>query len=166
MIKTKEEKEKMYIEEKEYISYIIFSFLEMNPTFYYMREDFEAECALEFLLIVDRYDPDRGMKWSTYLYQCINWCLIRLLAKEAKEDITQKAFISATPLEIFCSTSDTDNFEDILMDGECTMNQKEILRLKFIEGLTEEEIADELDITQQAVNRSVQRAFKRIRKSI
>lgn len=203
MKKSKEKLEILYKEQKNYINYLVYRFLVANPTFAHLREDWESEMALRFIRIVDKFDPERGVKFSTFLYDQINFYLLKALAKEAKQTMmvstvismakgmtagkikipfdeeseesdVEPKWISASRMH-YIDTSllvsmddpyDTDNFEDILTEGECTGNQKEILRMRFILGMTEKEIGEDLDTSQQAVHNTIQRALKRLRDRI
>ena len=69
---------------------------------------------------------------------------VEKLQEETKESIDDKIFV--------------ENIFNIL-----PTNQKKILRRKYMEGFSDTEIAEEMDISRQAVNRAKNKAFHRIR---
>ena len=56
----------------------------------------------------------------------------------------------------------------MLHDGilELPAREREILRLRFIEGLTQREIAEEVGISQMHVSRLIRRTVERLRERI
>ena len=159
---NKETKDALYREHKAYISYMVYTFMSYHPTFLYLREDMEAECALKFLHICDKYDGESS-KFTTFLYSQLNFYMRNFLSKEIKISTGE----SAMELEAFNTDPEPETFyrfEEIMTDGNATENQKEILRAKFIHEQTEAEIAEDLGITQQAVHNTIKRAVKKMKK--
>ena len=161
---TREELGKMYKAERGYISYQVYIFMQSNNISFELREDLEAECALHFMNIVEKYDGESS-KFSTFLMNQLRYYMLNYIRKEIKisngeQDLAEE-FRNNPP-----DTNEFYGFEAILEDGGCTQNQKEILRYYFILGEIESWIAQEMGVTQQAISNTILRALKKMKKRL
>jgi RNA polymerase sigma-70 factor (ECF subfamily) len=155
--------EALFKEHKYYIDAIVEKFIQEWPTFRYMKDDWASECYLFFCEKVGDFEPEGEAKFSTWLNSWIYGRLRNLLKKEIRESQRNEAYAEENKDAILCSDSELDEFE--LMIEDLTENQKQVMRLRFKQDKTEKEIASLLNISQQAVSRTVKRATESLRKS-
>jgi RNA polymerase sigma factor (sigma-70 family) len=155
-------KEAMYHEHKYFMDYIVYNFLSKYPSFYYMKEDLQAECYLKFMELTERYDGSScefitflGSQLPGYLHHRIRAEIILGLKTANYRDEYGVAETETYEMG--------DVFEEMLENAELTERAKTILRMKFVQDMSEAEIGKELGVSQQAVNRQLQRSYAKIK---
>jgi len=160
-MKSKEDKAKMFIEYKYYMDYVVYSFLSLHPTYYYMKDDLQSECYLRFLELVDSYREDEGAVFTTYLKSSLDGYLLNRIKYETK--ITIKSNRYKQEYGSLEEMYEMENpFDKIITDAELTPKQENVIRMKFEDDIPEAKIAKRLSVTQQAVNRILKRAYAKI----
>ena len=159
---------------------------------------------------IDRFEPDRGLEFTTYATPTISSKINQVtddLTKELQrspsiEEIAQRldtnveeileamessSAYSSVPLEGGGSGADGDETPSIIdqyvtededlagSDDRIVLDEairdfspreQEIIRMRFVEGLTQVEIAEKLNISQVQVSRLLRRTLKRIQEKI
>jgi RNA polymerase sigma factor (sigma-70 family) len=159
---TKEEIGKMFEEHQDYIKKIVASFLKLYPTFYYMMDDLVGECNYRFVGIVKKFDEDKS-KFTTFLFdQCWHY-LQKVINKETRRSMGEEAYVVQAKKN---DRYEMSYFEKLLQTGECTPMQCEILRCRYIAGMSFEEIAQELGTSKQACQQAEARALTKLRDAV
>jgi len=126
------------------------------------QEDLEQEGMIGLLKASDKYDENKGAKFSTYATFWIRKYILQAVDKEKKitfnsielnEEITQdKTETTQNPeLEIL-------KFSDGMPEAE-----KLVLKLLYEDQLTLKEIADQLGISRERVRQFKEKALRRMR---
>ena len=160
---TKEQKEELFIENKYYIDYIVYNFLSEHPSYYYMKEDLQAECYLKFLELIDKFDGEKS-KFTTYLKSQLTGWLYVWVRTETITSIKAKRFKDEHKDKEEDYTMD-DQFLDLLDNADLTDKQRYCITEKFENDKTTGEIGKELGVTRQAVDKILNRAFVKISKT-
>lgn len=194
-------------------------------------EDLVQVARYGLLNALDRFDPERGVRFSTYATQMIvgeikhhfrdnSWSMrvtrsvqnLYLHANRAREELTQvlgrnptvpeladhlgvgtdevlealgaSSAMWAASLEQTLSTSDDRALNDVIGETDSTLESaaqwseveailgslderlRRIITLRFFEGLSQQEIADEIGVSQVHVSRLLKRAFDHVRAEI
>jgi RNA polymerase sigma factor (sigma-70 family) len=161
---TKADKESLYYEHRGYIRLIVSYFMSKNKTYLFMHDDLLQDAAEKFLLICDKYDPEREVKFTTFLYDQLQYYLRNALIKEVQTQVAEETYSDIKLAED--DAYDPNRFEEILHWVPITENQREVLRLRYVVGLTYQEIADEFNISKQSVKRTEDRALKMLRTNL
>jgi len=160
---TKAEKESLFIEHQRFIKMIVSHFMMKNPTYLFMYDDLVGECNMRFVTICDKYSPDHGAKFTTFLYDQLQYYMRNALTKEVQSQVAEETFVATNE---FQDSYDPFKFEELLMSAPLTSNQKEILRLRYIMDMTYQEVADEMGISKPAVFYTEGRAINTLRRSL
>lgn len=137
--------------------------------------DLVQEGMLGFLSALCAYNEDRAVSFHTFASACIKNRMISVLRKSAaKGKVPQELIVSyemqsqslstrLTPEEKIISEK---NVSDIIeaVDG-LTSQEKEAFGF-YLEGLSYEAIAEKLSLTVKAVDGTLQRARKKLRKAL
>lgn len=98
---------------------------------------------------LDKFDPKANGKIFNYIYNAL------------------KNKIDVLPIKLECIQSHDPNIENTILISEfwkfLTKYQQNVLEKKFFQGLSDMEIASDLNVSRQAVNRCKNRAFDRIK---
>jgi RNA polymerase sigma factor (sigma-70 family) len=162
---TKQEEEALYIEHQEYIAKIVERSLKSNETFRYMKEELEQVGALAFVEAARSYDPGRETKFTSWLFLKVQGAVADRIRKESKIKKTEGDYAEEM-MHLSNGVYEIDRFDELLNAGELTENQMDILRLRYFWGCTQQETADKLQVTQQAVDRAEKRALSSLRFSL
>lgn len=150
--------------------------------FYYIedciKEDLFQAGSFGLIKALDRYNPNYGTKFTTFAYKYIKGEILRVIEQEFDRELTFTEVFS-------CESKDKDYcFEDIadyvanVINGHTvtiedkvinkilvnkildivTPKQKEILKLRYFENKTQQEIGELMGIHQVEVSREEQRA--------
>lgn len=137
--------------------------------------DFVQEGMIGFLSAVYSYKEGRQTKFSTYAFTCIRNRMLSVLRKSvAKGNIPPSLTVSyeeqssqllneLTPEEQIISERNT---EDILSAIDRLSPQEKAAFRLCLAGLSYEEIAEKLSLTAKAVDGTLQRARKKLRKAL
>lgn len=160
---TKGQKEDLFLENQRYLHLILQEFLKRQPTFYYMYDDMYQVASIKFLHIVDKFDPTKGCKLSTFLHQQIRFYLQNMVKKEVLYKTAERGYTEEFE---FPTSYDPYKFQEILRWAVLTEYQKDIIRMRYCEDMTFEEIAHEFGVSKQAINRSEKRAIETLKREI
>ena len=154
-------KDAMFKEHKYYMDYIVYSFLSKYPTFYYMKEDLQSECYVKFVELLNKWNKE-DCTLVTYLGAHLPGYLHHRIRKEIILGVNTGRY-----KDEYGTAEETyemgDNFSEILNNAGLTKRQEVTLRMKFEEDMSEQEVAEVLEVTQQAINRTLQRSYVKIR---
>lgn len=125
------------------------------------HEDLEQEGMIGLLTAVDKFEEDKGAKFSTYASYWIKKYIIAALDRETKtslhsgelnEEITQdkKAVVSPKTTKIDLPT-------------DMPEEEKNVLTLLYENELTLKEISQEMDISRERVRQLKEKGLRRIR---
>ena len=180
-LKTKETlyEEKMLKQYKDLIhklSYTHFNYYNKK----YAYEDLIQEAQLATLKAIRTYDKSKNVKLITHIYNQINFRfshytrsdtgtikipsgVINDPLKNKPKIIDNQVFVDNPSLEPFYHL----NFENSLIIDDCFKllndRQKKILKMIYLEGYTCDQVAQEFNISRQAVNFAANNALKIIR---
>ena len=126
-----------------------------------LRQDMVQEGMLALICAVDRFDPGRDLRFSTYAYHRIRGQMINLFERSEK-----RAPIPVDDEWLF--TGDTERPDENWMDAAESIERlrgKEavVVSALFFEGKNPSEVADEQDIDVSHVYRLRRSAVARIR---
>lgn len=85
-----------------------------------------------------------------------------LLSQDAEDEMTEMLDTIAAPSDILAEVEDTVFLQEAL--ALLTPQQQKVITATVLEERTEQEVAEQLGISQQVVNRLKGRALKRLRK--
>lgn len=137
--------------------------------------DYVQEGMLGFLSAVYAYDENKHTGFSPFACACIKNRILSALRKSSAKgkipptltvpyDETNKCLVSSiTPEEHLISEK---NYNDIQKAINCLSKQEQLAFRLYLTGLSYEEIAAKLSLTLKAVDGTLQRARKKLRKSI
>ena len=137
--------------------------------------DYVQEGMIGFLSAVYSYKDGSQARFSTYAFVCIKNRMLSVLRKASAkgsippaltvslEDSSAQLLDELTPEEQFISEKNT---EDILSAIDKLSAQENAVFRLHLAGLSYEEIAEKLSITSKAVDGTLQRARKKLRKSL
>lgn len=137
--------------------------------------DYVQEGMIGFLSAVYSYEEDRQAKFSTYAFACIRNRMLSVMRKSSAkgnippaltislEDRSANLLNELTPEQQLISEK---NIEDILTAiDKLSTQEKAAFRLQLA-GLSYDEIAEKLSLTAKAVDGTLQRARKKLRKAL
>ena len=112
-------------------------------------------------LELNKFDPKANGKIFNYIYNSLKNKKINLFNKNIENKI------DALPIKLECIKSYDPTIENTILVSKfwkfLTEYQQNVLKKKFFEGLTDMEIASDLNVSRQAINQCKNRAFNRIR---
>ncbi len=149
------------------------AFLRKARTILYSKEDAEEvvqDCFTRIYLYADRYQVEAGATFTSWAYTILTRLAFTRYQK-AKKD--RGATLALDP-ELYERIRDPEEFvEDLSIRSEVLgalarlpEAARRILRLQFIEGKTQEEIAKQEGLTVSAVKTRVHRAKKEFKKAL
>lgn len=110
---------------------------------------------------LNKFDPKANGKIFNYIYNSIRNKKINLFNKHIENEI------DPLPIKLECIGSYDPNVENVILISELwkflTEYQQSVLKKKFFEGLSDMEIASDLNVSRQAINRCKNRAFDSIK---
>lgn len=130
-------------------------------------EEAESDLIIYFIKMIKNLELD-GINYTgqavNYIYKAMNHKKIDLFRKNIKNDFQEEVKLNLN----FVAAKTNHNLEHKillkkLLSSKTTNLQKIILKKKFIEGYSEKEIGEKLNISRQAVNRAKNRALNKIR---
>src|SRR5919197_450753 len=128
-------------------------------------DDLEQVASVGLLKAIDRFDLDREVKFATFAVPTSAGEAYRMMSlDEPLADGVGALEAIGQPDEGFERTEQ----RLMLRRGfdELAPREREILRLRFFEGLTQREIADEVGISQMHVSRLIRRSVDALRDTI
>lgn len=105
---------------------------------------------------IDNYHSDNILKWT--IIKSLKNKKIDLFRKNIKSNIKECSLTLEIPFEMHSNIE----IEDIL--SKLPLNQRIVLKERFINQKSDIEIANELGVTRQAINRSKNRGLKNLKK--
>jgi RNA polymerase sigma factor (sigma-70 family) len=159
---TKSEKERLFIQHRDYIKKLVNMFLRKHATFYYMQEDMIAEMNLVFLRMCDTFQGDQS-SFTTWLYTKLNYYLMNYITEEVKRKLAEQDWVEENPFPEYYELS---GLNELLNWIDLTENQKTILWYRYGMDFTHQQIADELGVTPQAVLNAENRAIRRLKNTM
>lgn len=148
------------------------AFLRKAKSILYSEEDAEEvvqDCFTRIYLYADKFKPQEGASFSSWAYSI----LIRLSFTRYQKLKKHRGVTAELDPELYEKAADTEEFlEDLSIRSEVLAAlaripeaAAKILRLQFIEGKTQEEIAVSEDLSIAAVKTRVHRAKKDFKKA-
>lgn len=130
-----------------------------------MAEDVTSEAFIKAARAFDRYDPQRA-QFSTWVITIARNVLISNIRKTGKEYTASDAAIdpdlqSTSDVYPSLENDDTETLRELLL--VISEEDRELVRLKFYEGLQNKEIAQVLGINASTVGTRVQRALAKMK---
>ncbi|KPU27275.1 RNA polymerase subunit sigma-24 [Caloranaerobacter sp. TR13] len=134
-----------------------------------LAEDLTQDTFLKIIRNIDKFDIDRKAKFSTYAVAIAKNLYIDYLRKENK-------FKKVIPINKNFDIEDFSiNVENIVIDkmfgqdiiekmGKLTEEQKLVIKMKYIEGLTLKEIGDILELKPKTVKSRIHNGIVKLRK--
>ncbi len=145
---------------------------------YSQIEDLAQETIVAAVMAVEKFDPDKGIAFSTFLTQCVEFNFCKILKKIRKEkpvlSLSLPAFVDNQKLELQDLLKDERDFQKILDDRSLLMYmQNNILNLiskkerdifidYYLNSLTFFELADKYDVSHQNMNKLLQEATEHV----
>jgi len=132
--------------------------------------DLYQECCMKFMRAAELFDPDKDIKFITYLYATINKTCWRWRKKEFSRRKKERAGIHYEDgninedllayderiLDKFAANEDADKFLAVLD------NRSQYILRQRADGRTLEEIGTELSISRERVRQITELAYKKI----
>lgn len=148
------------------------AFLRKAKSILYVPEDAEEvvqDCFTRIYLYADRYRPEVGATFSSWAYAI----LTRLAFTRYQKLKKHRGVTAELDPELYEKAADTEEFlDDLSIRSEVLAALSRIpeaaariLRLQFIEGKTQEEIAESEQLSVAAVKTRVHRAKKEFKKA-
>ena len=130
-----------------------------------VAEDVTSEAFIKAARAFDRYDPQRA-QFSTWVITIARNVLISNIRKTGKEYTASDAAIdpdlqSTSDVYPSLENDDTETLRQLLL--VISEEDRELVRLKFFEGLQNKEIAEVLGINASTVGTKVQRALAKMK---
>ena len=126
------------------------------------RDEIDSIKMITLWKCVDKYDPERGAKFTSYLYQQLSFAYKNELKKKK-----QMLYLDSTKLDFIKSDSvyrdSSRNFMDILIG--LPEDVSGILKQRYLGNMTMVEIAKANGYSRETARRRLQRAVKLCRKS-
>ena len=135
-------------------------------------EDLYQEAKIALWAASKSYNPDKGIKFSTYVTNCINHKIINFMQRKIPQIQPEQE------ISLFTQLLDADyefTFENVLesnMDIENDIFTKqildevkndEILKLRYLDGYTQKQVGEMLGISQMSVSRMIRKKIADIR---
>ncbi len=148
------------------------AFLRKAKSILFVTEDAAEvvqDCFTRIYLYADRFKPQEGASFSSWAYSI----LIRLAFTRYQKLKKHRGATQELDPELYEKSADTEDFlEDLSIRSEVLAalaripeSAARILRLQFIEGKTQEEIAISEDLSVPAVKTRIHRAKKEFKKA-
>lgn len=130
-----------------------------------VAEDVTSEAFIKAARAFDRYDPQRA-QFSTWVITIARNVLISNIRKAGKEYTASDAAIdpdlqSTSDVYPSLENDDTETLRQLLL--VISEEDRELVRLKFFEGLQNKEIAEVLGVNASTVGTKVQRALAKMK---
>lgn len=149
------------------------AFLRKAKSILFVQEDAEEvvqDCFTRIYLYADKFKPQEGASFSSWAYAI----LIRLSFTRYQKLKKLRGVTAELDPELYERVADTEEFlEDLSIRSEVLgalsripESASRILRLQFIEGKTQEEIAVSEDLSVSAVKTRVHRAKKQFKDAL
>ncbi len=125
------------------------------------QEDLEQEGLIGLLEASNKFQDDKGTKFSTYATYWIKKYILAAVDKEKKHSLNSTNLNEDMTKEKNINTlKPTTNFE---LPSDMPKNEKTVLTMLFQEELTLKEIAEELCISRERVRQIKEKALRRLR---
>lgn len=144
----------------------------LPDSFHRQKEDFREEKEFFLYDAVMKYDPNKGMKFSTYLGQTIKWKCMSLKSRGPEKDTVEyETYRNTLPEPEYVQEIDKSRIETIFQYAEDFSDPvaRNVIQLRFNDGrkvMTWEKIAKTLDITPREANLAYQRFVKKAKKDL
>lgn len=134
-----------------------------------LAEDLTQDTFLKIIRSIEKFDINGSAKFSTYIITVCKNSYIDYLRRE-------KRFVKPIPIDEGLNTHEiSSNFEDIVIDridnigaikqlDNLTEEQKAVIKLKYIEGLTLKEIGEILEIEPKTVKSRIHNGMVKLKK--
>jgi RNA polymerase sigma factor (sigma-70 family) len=168
-----EEKVKMYQDNIKLSTFAIKKWLHSSPP--ELREELTGEARVGLWRACVSFDPSKGLKFSTFAYACIQRQCMRYLRKMiAQKRTTLLSNVSldsivydngGSELELNDFIGREPDFANQVFAKEVKKEimEDKVLRLRFIEGLKQEEIGEILGLSQTQVSRRIKSKREKLR---
>ncbi len=123
-------------------------------------EDLEQEGMIGLLEAVDKFQNDKGAKFSTYATYWIKKKILAAIDKEKKGSLDS---IKLTEESIETKEDELKTSQYLKLPQNMPDIERKILRMLFEEQLTLKEIAQELEISRERVRQLKEKALRRMR---
>src|SRR5919206_565813 len=123
-------------------------------------EDLEQVASLGLLKAIDRFDVSRDVRFATFA--------VPTIAGELKRHFRDRGWMLRVPRDVQELSARVSRARETLtreLDG-LGAREREILRLRYYEGLTQREIARAVGVSQMHVSRLIRRSIDTMRDSI
>lgn len=162
---SKQEKEDLYFEWEPYIHGVLYEFMSKNKIDYQLTEDLRQDLCIHFYDFIDSYDEEKS-QIQTYIYNRVYQYLLDTFRTKFSHNRLDNKY--ATEYEhmydpVYKDPDDLFEFECLLETAELTDKQVRCLKLKYIGGLTDKEIAKKEGCKRSAVTRVIVRALDKLR---
>ncbi len=123
-------------------------------------EDLEQEGMIGLLEAADRFEDDKGAKFSTYATYWIKKKMLAAIDKEKKSSLDS---IKLTEESVETKEGELITSQYLKLPQNMPDLERKILRMLFEEQLTLKEIAQELKISRERVRQLKEKALRRMR---
>lgn len=133
------------------------------------REDIEQDAAIILIAMRAAWSEERAKAMTPAIQQAmvVKWARLRLRGQYATEfahAARTTGGVDVDKLETAVPVSRIEQREEVAaLLGLLTGQQREAVQLVFLDGLSQDEAAERLGITQPAVSGLIERAFESIR---
>lgn len=154
----------------EVIRIVLSRYLKNTPDMVYYREEFESLGYEVLLIAAERFDPERGVAFVTFLSRGLE-SRFRNLAKQTRRENNKKVYLSEL-VEYHKEpyTLDNEENEEVdtglveLLEPEAEVSKEIYYRLILGDATKRQQIADEFGLTNKAVKRRKQCLVEKLRK--
>ncbi|HPR18048.1 MAG TPA: sigma-70 family RNA polymerase sigma factor [Candidatus Cloacimonadota bacterium] len=125
------------------------------------QEDLEQEGMIGLLEAADKFEADKGAKFSTYATYWIKKYILEAVDKEKKSSFKIKPLPEdKTPDQ---EVTELPKLDILTFPEDMPEAEKLVLRLLYQNQLTLKEISEQLEIPRERVRQLKEKAFRRIR---
>lgn len=151
-----------------------------NPT-WMLQEDYISAVATKIMMADHTYDATQKMSANNWRIQNARWAIYGLFQKHHRkiQPVDDCYTVSLEDSNLANTLADDrsdsynmvekeeDDFEDMISHSGVSDGDKQILRMKFLDELSDEEIGKRLgNVSKQAIQKRRRRAYGLIRQSI
>ncbi|MCK5015913.1 MAG: sigma-70 family RNA polymerase sigma factor [Candidatus Peribacteraceae bacterium] len=163
---TNDERNEIYLKWESYIHGVIYEFTMRHKIDYQLIEDLRQEVAMHMMKVIPDYNPKLS-QIQTYLYNRTYQFLLDYFSKEWRRARIRKVHHVETKHLFdpeFIDPDGTEEFELILNQAPTVSKQQKMyLRLRYIGGLTDEEIAKSVGLERSTITKHIGRALTKLK---
>lgn len=126
------------------------------------NEDAMSYVAYEIMLADWLYDSTKGRSLEGYRFLRAEWEMRRYCSKKGKMTKHEPLYENV-PVKQKEDNGDVEHCQYLLKHSVLTEKERESIELKFFHNMTFMEIASQLNVSFQAVQKTVERALKKLR---